>query len=104
MSGFQRRVILIKRKNAQGQDTFEMFESVGNIKRVQDKESDKHPDGKGVLEVRKVDKTLGVSFWRRTSKNDLNYLSVSLSEMQKDKDVEKILETFDNAKVEEKGF
>ena len=37
-------------------------------------------------------------------KNDLNYLSVSLSEMQKDKDVEKILETFDNAKAEEKGF
>ena len=104
MSGFQRRVILIKRKNAQGQDTFEMFESVGNIKRVEEKESDKHPDGKGVLEVRKVDKTLGVSFWRRKSKNDLNYLSVSLSEMKKDKEVEKILETFEDGKVVNKGF
>jgi len=106
MNGFQRRVILIKRKNAQGQDTFEMFESIANIKRVEDKASEKHPDGKGVLEVRKIDKTLGVSFWRRKSKNDLNYLSVSLSEMktENNSDVDKILETFEDSKVIDKGF
>ena len=34
MNGFERNCILIKRKNAQGQDTFEVFESIGIVKKI----------------------------------------------------------------------
>ena len=66
MQGFKRNCILVKRKNAQGQDTFEVFESIGNVKKVlpEEKTKDNSPDGKGIVDVRKLDTTMGIAFWR----------------------------------------
>lgn len=104
MNGFERNCILIKRKNAQGQDTFEVFESIGNIKKVaeEDKQNEKAPDGKGVIEVRKIDNTMGIAFWRKQKQNGEGFLSVSLSEYKvedKKSDLDKIKETFPDSKV-----
>mgnify|MGYP003117250493 CR=1 FL=1 len=70
MNGFDRNCILIKRKNAQGQDTFEVFESIGNVKKISEveKQNEKAPDGKGVVEIRKIDTTMGIAFWRKQKK------------------------------------
>ena len=113
MQGFKRNCILIKRKNAQGQDTFEVFESIGNVKKVlpEEKTKDTSPDGKGIVDVRKLDTTMGIAFWRKQKKdNDETFLSVQLSEYKVDnqtnKDLDKIKETFPESKIlkDDSGF
>jgi len=102
--GFERHCILIKRKNAQGQDTFEIFESIGNVKKImpEDKQNEKAPDGKGVVEIRKIQNTMGIAFWKRQKKDGEGFLSVQLSEYKTDNtkdDINKIKETFPESKV-----
>lgn len=104
MNGFERNCILIKRKNAQGQDTFEVFESIGNVKKIlpEDKQSEKAPDGKGVVEIRKIDTTMGIAFWKKQKKDGEGFLSVQLSEYKVDNkkdDINKIKQTFPDSKV-----
>jgi len=105
MNGFDRNCILIKRKNAQGQDTFEVFESIGNVKKIlpEDKQNEKAPDGKGVVEVRKIDTTMGIAFWRKQKKDGEGFLSVQISEYKvdekKEKDIEAIKKVFPDSKV-----
>jgi len=104
VNGFKRHCILIKRKNAQGQDTFEVFESIGNVKKIlpEEKQNEKAPDGKGVVEVRKIDTTMGIAFWRKQKKDGEGFLSVQLSEYKVDNtnaDIQKIKETFPESKV-----
>ena len=103
MNGFERNCILIKRKNAQGQDTFEVFESIGNVKKIlpEDKQSEKAPDGKGVVEIRKIDTTMGIAFWKKQKKDGEGFLSVQLSEYKVDNkkdDINKIKQTFPDSK------
>ena len=103
MNGFERNCILIKRKNAQGQDTFEVFESIGNVKKIlpEDKQSEKAPDGKGVVEIRKIDTTMGIAFWKKQKKDGEGFLSVQLSEYKEDNkkdDINKIKQTFPDSK------
>tara|TARA_R100000773_G_C4220482_1_gene119181 strand:+ start:594 stop:1031 length:438 start_codon:yes stop_codon:yes gene_type:complete len=99
MNGFDRNCILIKRKNAQGQDTFEVFESIGNVKKIsqEEKQNEKAPDGKGVVEIRKIDTTMGIAFWRKQKKDGEGFLSVSLSEYKVDDKVEKDIKAIKNA-------
>ena len=104
MNGFERNCILIKRKNAQGQDTFEVFESIGNVKKIlpEDKQSEKAPDGQGVVEIRKIDTTMGIAFWKKQKKDGEGFLSVQLSEYKVDNkkdDINKIKQTFPDSKV-----
>ena len=113
MQGFKRNCILVKRKNAQGQDTFEVFESIGNVKKVlpEEKTKDNSPDGKGIVDVRKLDTTMGIAFWRKQKKDsNETFLSVQLSEYKVDnqinKDLNKIKDTFPESKVlkDDSGF
>ena len=113
MQGFKRNCILVKRKNAQGQDTFEVFESIGNVKKVlpEEKTKDNSPDGKGIVDVRKLDTTMGIAFWRKQKKDsDETFLYVQLSEYKVDnqinKDLNKIKDTFPESKVlkDDSGF
>ena len=104
INGFDRNCILIKRKNAQGQDTFEIFESMGNIKKIseEEKQNEKAPDGKGVVEVRKTENTMGIAFWRKSKKDGEGFLSVSLSEYKPDnvkEDIASIKKAFPDSKV-----
>ena len=77
----------------------------------EEKTKDNSPDGKGIVDVRKLDTTMGIAFWRKQKKDsDETFLSVQLSEYKVDnqinKDLNKIKDTFPESKVlkDDSGF
>tara|TARA_Y100000593_G_C4303738_1_gene334688 strand:- start:1757 stop:2173 length:417 start_codon:yes stop_codon:yes gene_type:complete len=81
MEGVDRRVIAVSRKNAMGKPITSLYEEIANISPYEGN-SEKSPNGKGFLDIRKLEKTKSVGVWKRKSQQGNEYWSLSLSDYE----------------------
>ena len=81
IDGYDRRVMAINRKNAQGEDVMVLVQEIGTLK-PNPSENEKAPNAKGIIEVNAPSKNMSIAVWKRESANGKKYLSVKVQEYQ----------------------
>lgn len=84
LEGEEHRIIGVSRKNKDGQPMVELYRAIGTLKKNEDKQSDKSPNAKGVVN-RVMDKgALTISAWKETSEAGNPYTSLKVREFSSD--------------------
>ena len=84
IDGEEQRIIGVSRKNKDGQPMVELYRAIGTLKKNEDKQSDKSPNAKGVVN-RVMDKgALTISAWKETSEAGNPYTSLKVREFSSD--------------------
>ena len=84
IEGDEQRIIGVSRKNKDGQPMVELYRAIGTLKKNEDKQSDKSPNAKGVVN-RVMDKgALTISAWKETSEAGNPYTSLKVREFSSD--------------------
>ena len=84
IDGEEQRIIGVSRKNKDGQPMVELYRAIGTLKKNEDKQSDKSPNAKGVVN-RVMDKgALTISAWKETSEAGNPYTSLKVREFSYD--------------------
>ena len=82
VNGTSERLAIVLTETKNGKTIFEVYQKVGAIFTNDDKKTDKHPDVGGKIEV--GGQEYYMSGWKKLSKNDVNYTSVSLTPKEAD--------------------
>jgi len=89
LKGEDHRIIGVTRKNKDGQPIVELYRAIGTLKANDDKQGDKSPDAKGVVNVISDTGAMTISAWREKSDNGNSYTSLKAREFTNDQSSEK---------------
>ena len=67
IEGDEQRIIGVSRKNKDGQPMVELYRAIGTLKKNEDKQSDKSPNAKGVVNKVMDKGAMTISGWKETS-------------------------------------
>ena len=84
LKGEDHRIIGVTRKNKDGQPIVELYRAIGTLKANDDKQGDKSPDAKGVINVISDAGAMTISAWREKSDNGNSYTSLKAREFTND--------------------
>ena len=84
IDGDEQRIIGVSRKNKDGQPMVELYRAIGTLKKNQDKQSDKSPNAKGVVNKIKDTGAMTISAWKETSEAGNQYTSLKVREFSSD--------------------
>ena len=80
LDGEEHRIIGVKRKNKDGQPMIEIYRAMGTLKANADKQGDKSPDAKGVVNKIMDQGAMTISAWKETSEAGNAYISLKTRE------------------------
>ena len=80
LDGEEHRIIGVKRKNKDGQPMIELYRAIGTLKANDDKQGDKSPDAKGVVNKIMDQGAMTISAWKETSEAGNAYTSLKTRE------------------------
>ena len=80
LKGEEHRIIGVNRKNKDGQPIVEIYRAMGTLKANDEKQGDKSPDAKGVVNVIQDSGAMTISAWREKSDNGNSYTSLKVRE------------------------
>ncbi len=80
LDGEEHRIIGVKRKNKDGQPMIEIYRAMGTLKANDDKQGDKSPDAKGVVNKIMDKGAMTISAWKETSEAGNAYTSLKTRE------------------------
>lgn len=80
LKGEEHRIIGVNRKNKDGQPIVEIYRAMGTLKANDEKQGDKSPDAKGVVNVITDSGAMTISAWREKSDNGNSYTSLKVRE------------------------
>jgi uncharacterized protein (DUF736 family) len=84
IEGEEQRIIGVSRKNKDKQPILELYRAIGTLKVNQDKQSEKSPDSKGVVNKIKDSGAMTISAWKETSEAGNPYTSLKIREFSSD--------------------
>lgn len=84
IDGDEQRIIGVSRKNKDGQPIVELYRAIGSLKKNQDKQSDKSPNAKGVVNKIKDTGAMTISAWKETSEAGNPYTSLKVRDFSSD--------------------
>ena len=84
IEGEEQRIIGVSRKNKDGQPMVELYRAIGNLKKNEDKQSDKSPNAKGVVNKIKDSGAMTISAWKEISEAGNPYTSLKVREFSSD--------------------
>ena len=84
LDGEEHRIIGVKRKNKDGQPMIEIYRAMGTLKANDDKQGDKSPDAKGVVNKIMDKGAMTISAWKETSEAGNAYTSLKTREFTSD--------------------
>ena len=80
----EQRIIGVKRLNKEGKPIVELYRAIGTLKSNEDKQSEKSPDAKGVINKLLDKGALTISAWKETSEKGNAYTSLKCREFSND--------------------
>ena len=80
----EQRIIGVKRLNKDGKPIVELYRAIGTLKSNEDKQSEKSPDAKGVINKLLDKGALTISAWKETSEKGNAYTSLKCREFSND--------------------
>ena len=80
----EQRIIGVKRLNKDGKPIVELYRAIGTLKSNEDKQSEKSPDAKGVINKLLDKGALTISAWKETSDKGNAYTSLKCREFSND--------------------
>ena len=86
IEGEEQRIIGVSRKNKDGQPMVELYRAIGTLKKNEDKQSDKSPNAKGVVNKIKDSGAMTISAWKETSERGNPYTSLKCKEFSANED------------------
>ena len=84
IEGEEQRIIGVSRKNKDGQPMVELYRAIGTLKKNEDKQSDKSPNAKGVVNKIKDSGAMTISAWKEISEAGNSYTSLKVREFSSD--------------------
>ena len=84
LEGEEHRIIGVSRKNKDGQPMVELYRAIGTLKKNEDKQSDKSPNAKGVVNKVMDKGAMTISAWKETSEAGNAYTSLKVREFSSD--------------------
>jgi len=84
IEGDEQRIIGVSRKNKDGQPMVELYRAIGTLKKNEDKQSDKSPNAKGVVNKVMDKGAMTISGWKETSEAGNPYTSLKVREFSSD--------------------
>jgi uncharacterized protein (DUF736 family) len=84
IEGEEQRIIGVSRKNKDGQPMVELYRAIGTLKKNEDKQSEKSPNAKGVVNKIKDNGAMTISAWKETSEAGNAYTSLKVREFSSD--------------------
>ena len=84
IDGEEQRIIGVSRKNKDGQPMVELYRAIGTLKKNEDKQSDKSPNAKGVVNKIKDSGAMTISAWKEISEAGNPYTSLKVREFSSD--------------------
>ena len=84
IDGEEHRIIGVSRKNKDKQPILELYRAIGTLKVNQDKQSEKSPDSKGVVNKIKDSGAMTISAWKEISEAGNPYTSLKVREFSSD--------------------
>ena len=84
IEGDEQRIIGVSRKNKDGQPMVELYRAIGTLKKNEDKQSDKSPTAKGVVNKVMDKGAMTISGWKETSEAGNPYTSLKVREFSSD--------------------
>ena len=84
IEGEEQRIIGVSRKNKDKQPILELYRAIGTLKVNQDKQSEKSPDSKGVVNKIKDSGAMTISAWKEISEAGNPYTSLKVREFSSD--------------------
>jgi uncharacterized protein (DUF736 family) len=84
IEGEEQRIIGVSRKNKDGQPMVELYRAIGTLKKNEDKQSDKSPNAKGVVNKIKDSGAMTISAWKEISEAGNPYTSLKVREFSSD--------------------
>ncbi len=84
IEGDEQRIIGVSRKNKDGQPMVELYRAIGTLKKNEDKQSDKSPNAKGVVNKVMDKGAMTISAWKETSEAGNAYTSLKVREFSSD--------------------
>ena len=84
IEGEEQRIIGVSRKNKDGQPMVELYRAIGTLKKNEDKQSDKSPNAKGVVNKIKDSGAMTISAWKEISEAGTPYTSLKVREFSSD--------------------
>ena len=80
IDGHDHSVIAVKRKNRNGEEILDLFQSIGTLKPNEQKSKDNDPDAKGVIENVQDQGAKRIAAWKKTSEGGNAFLSLAISD------------------------
>ena len=84
IEGDEQRIIGVSRKNKDGQPMVELYRAIGTLKKNEDKQSDKSPNAKGVVNKVMDKGAMTISAWKETSEAGNAYTTLKVREFSSD--------------------
>tara|TARA_R110001632_G_scaffold28199_7_gene75358 strand:+ start:1670 stop:2089 length:420 start_codon:yes stop_codon:yes gene_type:complete len=84
LDGEEHRIIGVSRKNKDGQPMVELYRAIGTLKANADKQGEKSPDAKGVVNKIMDQGAMTISAWKETSEAGNAYTSLKTREFTSD--------------------
>ena len=84
IEGEEQRSIGVSRKNKDGQPMVELYRAIGTLKKNEDKQSEKSPNAKGVVNKIKDSGAMTISAWKEISEAGNPYTSLKVREFSSD--------------------
>ena len=84
IDGEEHRIIGVSRKNKDKQPILELYRAIGTLKVNQDKQSEKSPDSKGVVNKIMDSGAMTISGWKETSEAGNPYTSLKCRNFSSD--------------------
>ena len=84
IEGEEQRIIGVSRKNKDGQPMVELYRAIGTLKKNEDKQSEKSPNAKGVVNKIKDSGAMTISAWKEISEAGNPYTSLKVREFSSD--------------------
>ena len=84
IEGEEQRIIGVSRKNKDGQPMVELYRAIGTLKKNEDKQSEKSPNAKGVVNKIRDSGAMTISAWKEISEAGNPYTSLKVREFSSD--------------------
>ena len=103
IDGEDQRIIGVKRLNKEGKPIIELYRAIGTLKANEDKQSEKSPDAKGVVNKISDKGAMTISAWKEKSEKGNAYTSLKLREFSNEfnQDTQQTTEADTNSNVSE---